>query len=235
MTHKTYFYNFFVALAASLSDDDFLAFTEAVLVNLRREPVRYAAEIAYLEPQAAKLRAAHLARGTEGKSATVTTLRNAVREFLQWAQLTNTTHVFPAFPDRKQKERVDIFPGGMDALYRADQSNILKRAKYYLDKISLTYGDKTKVSAEEAAAQYKKIEDALTGRTGAVAEKRGISAAIDEQKLVVCVGLYRAYTRLLNEHFEQPEMAYTYFPFPQSTGQADDANLVSLPKAHPAD
>ena len=235
MTHKTYFYNFFVALAAALSDDEFLAFSDAVLANLKRDPAKYATEIAYLEPQVEKLRAAHQARGMEGKSATVTDLRGAVRAFLQWAKLTNTTKIFPAFPDRKQKERVDIFPGGMDALYRADQTNILKRAKYYLDKISVTYAAQTTITPAAAKTQYDALEAALTKRTTATADKRGHSVAIDEQEEIVCVGLYRAYTRLLNEYFEQPEEAYTYFPFPQSTGAPEDANLPSLPKVHPTD
>lgn len=235
MTHKTYFYNFFVALAAALSDDEFLAFADAVLANLKQEAAAYAAEIAYLEPQVEKLRAAHQARGVAGRSASVTDLRGAVRAFLQWAKLTNTTKIFPAFPDRKQKERVDIFPGGMDALYRADQTNILKRATYYLDKISVTYAGQTGVTPAQAKAQYDLLEEALTNRTTAVADKRGHSAAIDEQEAVVCVGLYRAYTRLLNAYFEQPEQAYAYFPFPKTTGQPEDANLPSTPKAHPAD
>lgn len=235
MTHKTYFYNFFVALAAALSDDEFLAFSDAVLANLKREAAKYATEIAYLEPKVEALRAAHQTRGLEGKSATVTDLRGVVRAFLQWVKRTNTVHVFPAFPDRKQKERIDIFPGGMDALYRADQTNILKRAKYYLDKISGTYGAQTNVTPAEAQAQYAAIEAALTRRTTAVADKRSLSLAVDEQEAIVCVGLYRAYTRLLNEYFEQPLEAYTYFPFPQSTGQPEDANLPSLPKDHPAD
>ena len=235
MTHKTYFYNFFVALAAATSDDEFLAFAEAALANLQREAATYAPEIAYLEPQVEQLRTTHQARGVNGKSATATDLRGAVRAFLAWAKLTNTTKVFPAFPDRKQKERVDIFPGGMDALYRADHTNLLKRAQYYLDKISGPYAAQTGITPAQATAQYALLEAALTNRTTDAATRRGHSAAIDEQEEVVCVGLYRAYTRLLNVHFEHPAQAYTYFPFPHTTGQPEDANLSSLPKTHPAD
>jgi hypothetical protein len=235
MTHKTFFNNFFVALAAAMSDDEFLAFSDAVLANLKRDAAKYSPEIAYLEPQVAQLRVGHQARGLEGKSATVTDLRGAVRAFLAWAKHTNVTKVFPAFPDRKQSERIDIFPGGMDTLYRADQTNILKRAKYYLEKISVTYGAQTGVKDADAQAQYEALEKALTKRITSVADKRASSVAIDERETIVCVGLYRAYTRLLNEHFEQPEEAYTYFPFPQSTGKPEDANLSSLPKDHPTD
>ena len=235
MTHKTYFYNFFGALAAATSDDEFLAFATATLANLQREAATYAPEIAYLEPQVAQLRATHQARGVVGKSATATDLRGAVRAFLAWAKLTNTTKVFPAFPDRKQRERIDIFPGGMDTLYRADHANLLKRAQYYLHKISGPYGAQTGVTPAQAAEQYAALETALTNRTTDAATTRGHSAAIDEQEEVVCLGLYRAYARLLNVYFEHPAQAYTYFPFPHTTGQPEDANLPSLPKAHPAD
>ena len=235
MTNKTYFLNFFVPLCASLNDDEFLAFAEAALANLKKDAAANAVDLAFLEPQVAKLRAAHGQRGVGGKAASVATLKTAVRTFLQWAKLTNIQKVFPAFPDRKQAERVDIFPGGMDALYRADQTNILSRAKHYLDKISGPYGAKTGIKPADAAAQYKTLEEALTGRTTDAADKRGGSVAVDAEELVVCGGLYRAYGGLIHRHYDQPEKAYAYFPFPNSTGTAADGNLASLPKAHPAD
>ncbi|AMR29244.1 hypothetical protein A0257_20520 [Hymenobacter psoromatis] len=235
MTNKMYFTNFFVPLCASLSDDEFLAFAEAALANLQRDAGANADDLASLLPQVAALRAAHTQRGVGGKSASVATLQNAVRAFLQWARLTNTTHVFPAFPDQRQAERIDIFPGGMGALYQADQTNVLSRAKYYLDKISGPYGKQTGVTAAEAARQYQALEAALTGRVTAAADKRGGSAAVDAEEQTVCEGLYRAYAGLLHQHYTQPEMAYAYFPFPNSTGTATDGNLAALPQPHPAD
>ena len=130
---------------------------------------------------------------------------------------------------------MDIFPGGMDALYRADQANILSRAQYYLDKISKTYGTQTGITPALAAAQHQKLTDALHGRTTAVADKRGGSVAVDTEEQVVCGGLYRAYAGLLHQHYEHPEAAYAFFPFPQSTGTPADGNLASLPKPHPTE
>jgi hypothetical protein len=235
MTHKTYFQNFFVALCAALSDDEFLAFADTVLANLGRDAAAHADDTAFLQPLVDKLRAAHEQRGPLGKSVTAATLGQAVKKFLAWAKLTNTTKVFPAFPDSAQKERIDIFPGGMTALYQANQSNILKRAKYYTDKVSTTYGPQTLVDAKVAATEYKELEEALTGRTIDHATRQEGSAAVDAEELKVCGGLYRAYTGLLHEHFENPEVAYAFFPFPNSTGTAADANLPSLPPApHPA-
>ena len=235
MTNKTYFINFFDALAASMSDDEFLAFAEATLANLKREAATYAAEIALLEPLVQELRARHAQQGVRGKSATAATLRKVVREFLNYAKLTNTTKVFPAFPDRTQPERIDIFPGGMDTLYDADNTNILARATYYLDKISATYGAKTNVPAQEATDWKKKIKDAIEGRTTDASGQRQVSAAIDEQEAKVCDGLYFAYTGVLRQHYQHPEQAYAYFPFPKSTGDpGKDDNLASLPFAHPA-
>ena len=235
MTNKTYFSNFFVPLCASFSDDEFLAFAEAVAANLKKDPKANADDLVFLEAQVEQLRATHTKRGVGGKSASVATLQGAVRNFLQWAKLTNIQKVFPAFPDRKQAERIAIFPGGMDALYRADQTNMLSRAKYYLDKISGTYGGKTGITPADAAAQYKMLEDALAGRTTDAADKRGGSAAVDAEELLVCGGLYRAYGGLLHQHYQQPELAYSYFPFPNSTGTVADGNLASLSKSHPAD
>ena len=235
MTHKTYFQNFFVALCASLSDDEFLAFADTVLANLSRDAKAHAEDLAYLAPLVGSLRAAHEQRGPQGKSATAATLRDAVKNFLAWAKLTNTTKVFPAFPDAAQQERIDIFPGGMSALYQANQTNILKRAKYYTDKVGTTYGPQTKVDPQDAAAQYQHLEAALTGRTTDHATRQEGSAAVDAEELKVCGGLYRAYTGLLHAHFDNPELAYAYFPFPQTTGTPADANLPGLPTVpHPA-
>ena len=50
-TNKTYFLNFFVPLSASLNDDEFLAFAEAVLVNLKKDPATSADDAAVPEPQ----------------------------------------------------------------------------------------------------------------------------------------------------------------------------------------
>ena len=235
MTHKTYFQNFFVPLCAALSDDEFLAFADTVLANLARNNAAHAADIAYLQPLVQQLRAAHEQRGQQGKSATAATLRNAVKDFLAWAKLTNTTKVFPAFPDRNQAERLAIFPGGMDALYQADYSNILSRAKYYLNQIGNTYGAQTQVAPAEAATQLQKLTDALTSRTTDHTARQQGSAAVDAEELNVCQGLYRAYAGLLHTHFEHPEQAYAYFPFPNTPGEAADGNLPSLPaRPHPA-
>ncbi|MGY3091175.1 hypothetical protein ACVWYF_004241 [Hymenobacter sp. UYAg731] len=235
MTHKTYFQNFFVPLCAALSDDEFLAFAETVLANLGRDAHAHAEDLAYLTPLVENLRKAHEQRGPQGKSATAATLRDAVKNFLAWAKLTNTTKVFPAFPNAAQQERIDIFPGGMEALYQAKNSNILERAKYYTDKIGTTYGSLTKVTANEAAAEYQKLDDALQGRRTDSADKKEGAAAVDAQEEAVCRGLYFAYTGLLRQHFEHPEKAYTYFPFPQTTGTAADGNLPQLPAPpHPA-
>ncbi len=232
MTHKTYFQNFFVPLCASMSDDEFLAFAEAAGANLSREAAAHAADLAYLTPLVESLRAAHGQRGAQGKSATAATLRGAVKDFLAWAKLTNTTKVFPAFPDRNQPERIAIFPGGMDALYHADQSNMLSRAKHYLDQIGTTYGAQTKVDAKEAAEQLQKLTEALTSRTTDHATRKEGSAAVDAEELRVCLGLYRAYAGLLHAHFEHPELAYAYFPFPNTKGTPADGNLPALPTQH---
>ena len=235
MTNKTYFNNFFVALCASLSDDDFRAFAEATLANVQQDQDADAADVAALTDTLEQLRTAHAQHGVGGKAASVAVLRQAVRGFLQWARLTNVQKVFPAFPEPRQAERIDIFPGGMDALYRADQTNILARAKYYLDKISGPYGQQTGVTPATAAAQYQQLQDALTGRTTHAAEVRTGSAAVDAQEQAVCGALYRTYAGLLHRHYAQPERAYAYFPFPNSTGTATDGNLASRPKPHPAD
>ncbi len=235
MTHKTYFANFFLALCASQSDDAFLAFAETVLTNLKRDPAANAADISLLEPLVKALQTAHQQRGPQGKAGSTVTLGGAVKNFLAWAQLTNTTKVFPAFPNREQAERVDIFPGGMDALYHANQKNILERAKYFLTKIGTTYTAQTKVTAAEAAAQYKTLEDALTGRRTASTAKKEGSAAVDEEEKAVCEGLYFVYGGQIRQHYQQPELAYAMFPFPQTTGDHADANLPSLPPVpHPA-
>ena len=235
MTHHTYFQNFFVPLCAALSDDEFLAFAETVRANLARDDQAHAEDLAYLTPLVENLRAAHAQRGPQGKSATAATLAQTVKNFLAWAQLTNTTKVFPAFPNAAQAERLDIFPGGMSALYQANQANILKRAQYYLDRIGTTYGPQTKVTPAEAAAEYHKLAGALTGRTTDHATRQEGSAAVDAEELKVCLGLYRAYTGLLREYFENPAVAYAFFPFPQTVGNSTDANLPSLPPApHPA-
>ncbi|SHL12423.1 hypothetical protein [Hymenobacter psychrotolerans] len=235
MTNKTYFTNFFYALAASLSDDEFLAFAETVLGNLQQQAhATAAADAATLAPQVAALRAAHTQRGPQGRSAGSATLAQTVRTFLQWARLTNTTKIFPAFPDPRQPERVAIFPGGMDALYRADQGNVLSRARYYLDKISKDYGAQTGIKPAEAEAQYQLLEQALSGRATERAQQRGGSAAIDEAEQAVCLGLYQAYAGLLHAHYQDPAQAYALFPFPKTTGQPEDANLAAVPKPHPA-
>lgn len=230
MTNTSFFNNFFFALAASLSDDEFLAFAEATLANLQRESTTYAAEIALLEPLVRELRSRHAERGERGKSATAANLRTVVRAFLQYVKLTNTKKVFPAFPDRNQKERIDILPGGMDPLYQADNTNILTRASYYLDKVSGTYGAQTGVPVAEAAEWKQKIKDALEGRTTESSDKRKASAAIDEQEQRVCEGLYFAYTGIQRQHYLNPVKGHAYFPFPQSTGKPEvDDNLASLP------
>ncbi len=235
MTNKTYFLNFFEPLCASLSDDEFLAFAEATLANLQADAQADAADVAALAAPVARLRAAHTQRGVGGKSASTATLKAAVRDFLAWVKLTNVQKVFPAFPDRNQAERIDIFPGGMDALYRADQTNLLARARYYLDKITGPYGKQTGITTAEATAQYHTLEAALAGRTTAVADKRGGAVAVDAEEATTCEALYRAYAGLLHRHYAQPERAYAYFPFPASTDTAADANLSNLGKAHPAD
>jgi hypothetical protein len=235
MTHKTYFQNFFVPLCASLSDDEFLAFADTVLANLRRDAATNAADLAFLAPLVERLREAHVARGPLGKAATTTTLGQAVKNFLAWVKLTNTTKVFPAFPDRAQAERVDIFPGGMDALYHASQANILERAEYYVKRVSGKYAAQTQVAPTEAQAQYQLLEDALLKRRTDVTGQREGAAAVDAEELAVCGGLYRVYAGLLHAHSDNPALAYASFPFPQTTGAADDDNLPSLPPApHPA-
>ena len=117
----------------------------------------------------------------------------------------------------------------MDALYRADQSTILKRAYYYLHRISRTYGTQTKVTAAEADAQMETLKEALRDRTTDHATRQEGSVAVDAEELKVCLGLYRAYTGLLHAHFEHPEVAYSFFPFPNTVGTSDDANLPALP------
>ena len=126
-------------------------------------------------------------------------------------------------------------PGGMDALYQADNTNILSRATYYLDKIATTYGTQTKVPALDATNWKKKIKDAVEGRTVETGDQRKASAAIDEQEIHVCDGLYFAYTGVQRKHYLQPEAGHAYFPFPESTGKPEvDDNLPSLPFIHPA-
>jgi hypothetical protein len=230
MTHHVYFRNFFLALAASQSDDEFLAFAEAVLANLEKDP-EATADAVFLKPLVADLRKAHAQRGPVGTPVvSAATLRGAVKEFLAWVQFTNTTKVFPVFPKRYQIERLDILPGGMTHLYEADHTNILERARYYLDKVGTTYASQTTVTAADAQAQYDKLVVALTGRSTDEAKRRQGAAAVDEEEENVCRGLYRAYAGLLYRYPEQPEQAYAMFPFPNTTGDpATDDNLPSLP------
>ena len=233
MTHKTYFQNFFLALAASLSDDDFRAFAEAVLANLDKDG-SHVAEADFLRAQVADLHTQHQARGVVGgKVASAAVLQAASRKFLKWAQLTNTTKVFPAFPDRNQPERIAILPGGMDYLYQADTSNIVERAGYYLTKISQTYGPQTKVTAAEAAAQLALLTQAGTGNATGKADTKKAAAALDAQEEVVCGGLYRAYAALLAKHWAAPLQAYALFPFPNTAGGPEDGNLPALPTGPP--
>ncbi|MDO7875090.1 hypothetical protein Q5H93_10140 [Hymenobacter sp. ASUV-10] len=233
MTHKTYFQNFFEALAASLSDDEFLAFATTVLANLDTDG-GFPEEADFLRAQVAELNKQHQARGVvRGKVASSAALQQAVRLFLKWAQLTNTTRVFPAFPDRNQKERLDILPGGMDYLYQADNDNVVERATYYLTKISNDYGDQTKVTLKEAADQLKLLTDARTSNDTTKAGTKKAAAAIDVQELVVCQGLYRAYSALLARHWAEPMQAYALFPFPNTTGGPEDGNLPELPTTLP--
>ena len=233
MTHKMFFQNFFEALAASVSDDAYLAFAVTVLANLDADG-GYPAEADFLRAQVAELKKQHQARGVVGgKVASSAVFQKAVRNFLAWAKLTNTTKVFPAFPDRNQSERIDILPGGMDYLYQADNSNVVERATYYLTKISKNYGPQTKVTPAEAAAQLKLLADANTGNTTTKTGTKKASAAIDSQELVVADGLYRAYTAALARHWEAPMQAYALFPFPNTTGGPEDGNLPSLPTTPP--
>ncbi len=233
MTHKMFFQNFFLALAASVSDDDFLAFAVTALANLDADG-GYPAEADFLRTQVAELQKQHQARGVVGgKVAKSATFQQAVRSFLAWAKLTNTQRVFPAFPDRNQTERIDILPGGMDYLYRADNDNVVERVTYYLDKISKTYGTQTKVTPAEAAAQLKLLAEAATGNTTGKAGTKKASAAIDTQELVVAEDLYRTYTATLAKNWEDPMQAYALFPFPNTTGGPEDGNLPELPIAPP--
>ena len=60
MTNRMYFVNFFVALCAAMSDDEFLAFAEAALANVKHDPATDAADLAYLEPLVGALRAVYI-------------------------------------------------------------------------------------------------------------------------------------------------------------------------------
>jgi hypothetical protein len=233
MTHKTYFQNFFLALAAALSDDAFLAFAVTTLANLDADG-SFPEVADALRALLAELKKQHQARGVVGgKVASSATFQQAVRKFLKWVQLTNTTKVFPAFPDRNQAERLTILPGGMDYLYQADNDNVVERSTYYLDKISKVYGAQTKVTAAEAAAQLQLLTETQTGNTTTKANTQKASAAIDTQELAVAGCLYRAYTALLAKHWEAPLQAYAFFPFPNITGAAEDDNLPELPQSLP--
>lgn len=120
----------------------------------------------------------------------------------------------------------------MDALYRADQSNLLSRAHYYLDKISGPDGKQTGITAAEATAQYHKLEAALAARTTAAADKRS-AAAVDAEEAAVCSGLYRAYAGLLHRHSAQPELVYACFPLPASTAPPPTATSAACASPTP--
>lgn len=221
MQYRSYFRNFFVPLAASLSDDAFLSFVRQTYENLKADPAR-AAEAALLEPLYQAQRAARQAAGTGGRSGKVATLGQTIREFYAWVRLTNATTVFAKFPLPTQEERLRILPKGVSGIYQADHSELLAEATTYVAGLKLYKDSLGAEAGQQGEAWLTKLEQALAHRGTEVKDRQAASTALDAAEAKTCIGLFRIFGRLLDAYADQPALAYAFFPFPDSAGEAPD-------------
>lgn len=219
MQYQSYYFNFFFALAASLSDDDFLTFVRQTYTNLAADPAQ-AARAARLKPLLDKQAAARQAAGTGGKSAKVLTLGQTIRAFLQWVRLTNNTTVFAKFPFPTDEARVVIMPKGVSGLYEAINSELLAEATTYvngLKKYKATLGDDAWTEGDK---WLLKLDDALSGRSKEVKDDKTASTALDDAETATCVVLFGIHGGLIEDHAASPKQAAAFFPYPDSEGPA---------------
>lgn len=217
MQYQSYYRNHFVALDASLSDDDYLTFVRQTHANLLADSAR-AAEAALLKPALDAQTAARQAAGTGGKSGTAATLKQTIRDFYGWARLLNITTVFPKFPNPKQEERLKILPKGASGLYDADHSELLAEATTYvngLKKYSATLGA---AAGTEGDTWLAKLNTALGGRGTEVKDLQSASTDLEKAEDASSRVLFRIHGRLLDAYAEDPMKAYAFFPYPDSEG-----------------
>ena len=218
MQYQSYYFNFFTALAASLSDDDFLTFVRQTYANLLAEPAQ-AARAARLKPLLDAQNAARQAAGTGGKSGKAATLGQTIRAFYGWVRLTNATTVFAKFPLPTMEERIQILPKGNTGLYQADHSELLAEATVYVDglqKYKATLGD---AAGTEGDAWLLKLKNALSGRGNEEKDLKAASTSLDDAEKAACVVLFGIHGGLLETYFESPMLAAAFFPFPDSAGE----------------
>ncbi len=218
MQYQSYYRNHFVALDASLSDDDYLSFVRQTHANLLADPAR-AAEAALLKPALDAQTAARQAAGTGGKSGTSATLKQTIRDFYGWVRLLNITTVFPKFPNPKQEERLTLLPKGASGLYDADHSELLAEATTYVDglrKYNATLGDP---AVQQGDVWLGKLTDALGGRGTEVKDLQSASADLEKAEDESSRVLFRIHGRLLDAYAEDPMRAYAFFPYPDSEGR----------------
>lgn len=228
MQYQSYYFNFFTALAASLSDDAFLSFVRQTYTNLAADPAQ-AARAARLKPFLDAQNAARQAAGTGGKSAKVMTLGQTIRAFLMWVRITNATTVFAKFPLPTMTERTDILPKGVSGIYDADHSELLAEATTYVDGLKqykATLGD---AAWTEGDAWLLKLEDVLTTRGKEVMNDKVASTALDDAEKATCVVLFGIHGGLLEDNAASPQRAAAFFSFPDSEGTKQGATPAPDP------
>ncbi|MBC7448341.1 MAG: hypothetical protein H7330_09805 [Hymenobacteraceae bacterium] len=227
MQYQSYYRNHFLALDASLSDDDFMTFVRQTYLNLLADPAR-AAEAALLKPALDAQEAARQAAGAGGRSGKSATLKQTIREFNQWVRLTNATTVFAKYPLPTMADRIEILPKGATGLYQADHSELLAEATTYvngLKRFKATLGDD---AGEQGDVWLAKLANALGGRGVEVKDTQMASTdleiAEDESSRV----LFRIHGRLIDAYAEDPMKAYAFFPYPDSEGTEATTPLPGL-------
>jgi hypothetical protein len=212
--YQSYYQNFFLALAASLSDDAFMTFVEQTYRNLAADPAR-AAEAALLQPRYDAQRKARQAAGSGGHSGKAATLGTTIRESLAWVRLTNTT-VFAKFPNPDAEERRTVLPHGATGLYDADHGELLTEATTYVDGLKLYKNTLGQEAGEQGDAWLLKLSNALSGRGTEVKTGKIASSALDPAERATCGVLFRLHGRLLDAFAETPAQAAAFFPHPDS-------------------
>ena len=219
MQYQSYYFNFFTALAASVSDDDFLTFVRQTYTNLLADPAQ-AARAARLKPFVEAQNAARQAAGTGGKSGKSATLGQIIRAFNQWVRLTNATTVFAKFPLPTMTERIEILPKGATGIYQADHGELLAEATTYVDGLKLYKGKLGNDAWTEGDAWLDKLDQALSGRGREVKNEKSASTALDDAERATCVVLFGIHGGLIEDHAASPMQAAAFFPYPDSEGPA---------------
>ena len=225
MQYQSYYFNFFTALAASLSDDAFLTLVRQTYTNLAADPAQ-AARAARLKPFLDAQTAARQAAGTGGKSAKVMTLGQTIREFFAWVRLTNATTVFAKYPLPTMEERINILPKGNTGLYQANHGELLAEATVYVDGLKLYKAKLGDDAWTEGDAWLLKLKDALGGRGTEEKDHKAASTALDDAEQKTCVVLFGIHGGLLETYAESPKLAAAFFPYPDSPG---DEDAISTP------